>query len=517
MNKLKGPLILFFVIALLVVVGYYGKEMLFEQQLTSTSDASGSSATLKWAGDGYLGYAFLQTVEMKKQLARNEIALKFTDDGGDYETRLEKFADKEYDFIVLPINSYLEHGAKHKYPGVVVAAIAESRGADAIVGFEDVLANGKINDLDNSDLRIYYTPASPSSFLLDLTITDFALEELSSEDVWRREANGSEDVYKMAKKAVKDRSVGDAFVLWEPEVSKAINELGLKKLWGSDQFNGYIIDVFVFRRDVVAKKPERIKNFLKTYFRVLNYYNSREEEMVKEFSKITGLKKAIIADMTKNINWYDLNENCSEMFDIPLEIGFPSRDGLINSIYACSDVMMRTGRIQEDLQDPYQLINSEFLSDLKDSNLKRIGRNNGDGQNSFVALTENEWDDLQEIGIMRVEPITFQSGTSRLDYQGEEIVDKVANLLITNYPGYRVAIRGHTGKGDKQANLILSSQRADVVRQRLIAVHGIDGNRLNPEGLGATQPPKKKPGEHPRAFLLRWSRVEFALLSEDNL
>ena len=70
--------------------------------------------------------------------------------------------------------------------------------------------------------------------------------------------------------------------MWEPEVTKAINQLGLKKLWGSDQFGGYIIDVFVFHRDYVAKKPEVIKTFLKTYFRVLNYYFSRNEEMVKE-------------------------------------------------------------------------------------------------------------------------------------------------------------------------------------------------------------------------------------------
>ena len=77
------------------------------------------------------------------------------------------------------------------------------------------------------------------------------------------------------------RSVGDAFVMWEPEVSKAVNKLGMKKLWSSGQFGGYIIDVIVFHRDYVANHSEEVKDFLKTYFRVLNYYASRPEENIK--------------------------------------------------------------------------------------------------------------------------------------------------------------------------------------------------------------------------------------------
>jgi outer membrane protein OmpA-like peptidoglycan-associated protein len=85
-------------------------------------------------------------------------------------------------------------------------------------------------------------------------------------------------------------------------------------------------------------------------------------------------------------------------------------------------------------------------------------------------------------------------------------------MLVNNYPDYRVAIRGHTGKGDEKANLKLSSERADIVRSRLIAVHGVDPNRLLSEGLGDKQAPIQKTGENIRAFSLRWARVEFVLL-----
>lgn len=512
MNK-KGPIILFILILTIILIAYFGKDILFEKKQKSTSDAKGVNETITWAGDGYLGYSFLRSTEMKKQLARQGIGLKFENDNGDYAARLEKFNNHDYEFIVLPVNSYIEHGTKYKFPGVIVAAICESKGADAIVGFEDVMPSGKINELNNPDLKIYYTPASPSSFLLDLTISDFALEELESSKTWRNEAAGSEEVYEIAKKAVKNRTLGDAFVMWEPEVTKSIQKLGLKKLWGSDQFGGYIIDVIVFHRDYVAKKPDVIKEFLKTYFRVLNYYSSRNEEMVKELSKISSMNEDVIETMVENIDWYSLSENCTRLFDIPMTIGMQSSDGLINSIYACSNVMVRTGSLSGELDDPYVLLNSSFLEELKGMEVRSVS-NEATTAVVFKTLSDNEWSKLNEIGLMRVKPITFQSGSNYLDFQGEETVDKVAQMLITNYPDYRVLIKGHTGQGDEKANLELSQKRAETIKQRLIAVHNIQPERLHAAGMGALQPPSKKPGENPRAYSLRWARVEFILLED---
>ena len=93
----------------------------------------------------------------------------------------------------------------------------------------------------------------------------------------------------------------------------------------------------------------------------------------------------------------------------------------------------------------------------------------------------------------------------------------IATLLITNYPGYRVAVRGHTGAGDEEENRKLSLVRAQAVAQYLIAVHTIDADRLHAEGKGASQSPPRKPGESERAFQYRLPRVEFVLLEENVL
>jgi len=514
----KGPLLLLVVVALIMGAIFFVRPMLFEKKQRKTSDAIPSSEVIRIAGDGYLGYWFITSPEMRMLAPRRGLEIAFTDDGGAYAERLEKFAKKEYDGIVLPVNSYLQHGADHKFPGVIVAAISESEGADAIVGFGDVLSSGKINELNDPDLRIVYTGESPSSFLLDLTISDFDLDRLRADDAWRHEVGSSEEAYERAKKALKDRSIGDAFVMWEPEVSKAIEKLGMKYIWGSDKFSGYIIDVFVFHRDFVSKHPERAQKFLKTYFRVLDRYASDQERMVKEMSKSAHLKEAAVETMVKKIDWYDLQENCGQQFGIQMSIGTPADDRIVGTIIVCADVMERAGTFDRDrLRDPYRIVNSRFLEELGRSSVRAVGAGASVPKVDFAPLDDADWSALNEVGTMRIEPITFQSGINRLDDSGKGIVDRVAQMLVNNYPSYRVAVRGHTGPGDPEANRQLSLERAQVVVQRLVAVHSIDVDRLHAEGLGATKPPRSKPDESMRSLRFRMPRVEFVLLEGSAL
>ncbi len=519
MGKMKGPLIIFGVLAVLVIGYFYVKPMLFEKKQRSTSDSVGSAEVIRMAGDSYLGYWFINSPEMKRHGPRQGIEVDFADDGGAYAERLQKFANKEYDCIVLPVNSYIQHGVRHKFPGVIVASISESKGADALVGFGDVIsANGSINDLNNPDLTIVYTSESPSSFLLDMMITDFDLDLLKNSSVWRREEVSSEAVYELAKKATKDKSIGDAFVMWEPEVSKAIDKLGMVPIWGSDKFAGYIVDVFVFHREYLSKNPETVRKFFKAYFRVLDMYASDQARMIKEMSKSTNLKESVVETMYKKIDWFNLRENCTEQFGIELSVGSMTNDGIISTIISCTDVLSRTGKFKaSDLRDPYRIVNSAILEEMAASGAVTMGGSGTAAKTDFRAISYEEWAKLKVVGTMRIEPITFQSSSNRLDDQGKEVVDRVAEMLVNNYPSYRVAVRGHTGRGDLEANTKLSTERAQVVVQRLIAVHDIDEDRLHPEGMADTQPLKKKPGESTRSYRTRMPRVEFALLEGSGL
>src|SRR5262245_29353707 len=230
----------------------------------ATSD-SRVSTTIRVGGDGYLGYWFITAADTRREAARRGIAIVYHDDGGAYADRLQKFANREYDAIVLPVSSYLQHGAAHKFPGVIVAAIAESNGADGIVGFADKFPTGNIRDLNNPGLKIVYTADSPSAFLLDLTIVGFDLFHLASTTAWRVEVGSAHEVLERAR-----RHEGDIFVLWESELSRGLQEVPeLKYLWGSDKFSGYIKDVFVFHRDFLQRHDRTISDFFEVYFTVM--------------------------------------------------------------------------------------------------------------------------------------------------------------------------------------------------------------------------------------------------------
>lgn len=509
-----GALLLLLLGAAGVVGWYFLKPYLFEQSKRRTSDIADADVTLRFGGDNYLGYWFITSPEMRKQAAHRGLGIRFEDDGGAYSERLAKFAAGEYDAIVLPVNSYLQHGAAVDFPGVIVAAIAESRGADGVVGFADQLPSGKIDDLNDADLEIVYTTGSPSEFLLDLTIADFDLDELQRADRWRREADSSRDVYKRAK-----NSEGDVFVLWEPDLSRALTLPGMSYVWGSDRFSGYVVDVFVFRRDFLDDSPEAVRDFLSLYFRVLRTYANNRDLLIDEMSRSTDLEEDTLRELLPKIEWFDLAENRRLQFGIRKDPGERVEEGIVNTIIACTDVMLRTGRLDRDPLDgnPYSITHSRLLEELVETGAEEVGRQ-GSEPVVFAALSESQWQSLPEIGTFRVEPVTFQSWNNLLDESGKESIDKIAQLLTHNYPGYRIIVRGHTAPGgDESANRELSLARAQTVVQYLKAVHGLDPNRLLAEGAGSAQPPRRKPGESPRAFRYRLSRVEFAAVDANPL
>src|SRR2546423_11036058 len=95
---------------------------------------------MRRGGRGRRACWFIPPPNPRREAARRGIAITFQDDGGAYAARLQKFANREYDAIVLPVNSYLQHGAAHKFPGVIMAAIAESKGDEGIAGVVDQFA-----------------------------------------------------------------------------------------------------------------------------------------------------------------------------------------------------------------------------------------------------------------------------------------------------------------------------------------------------------------------------------------
>lgn len=512
MNRNVIAAILFLVVGL-VGIGIYKVTSNWllakkEQQATVGGSDAKINKVIRGAGDGYLGYSILNTPVNKQQMARRGLGLAWTDDGGNYEQRLQDFNDGKYDFIVLPVKEYLQHGAKHKYPGVICAAISDSTGADVILGFDDALPTGTVADLNDASRKFTYVKASPSEFLIDLAIEDFDLFNLNKTDSWRNEVDGIDKVVAAAK-----RREGSFFALWEPDASRLMREVpGLKKVFGSDRFRGYIIDVFVFKREFVTNNHDDVVAFFEAYFTSMSMYAGDRDKLLDDLKLVTGINnRTELEALLKTVDWQDLQENT--MKQMGLDQG--STEGVMNCINYSTTLLIKRKRVASNpLTDPYRIMNTSVLKAVQQRLPQQLG--NANIKRQFAQLADKDWAGLKPIGTTQVKNITFQTGSSVLDADGEKTIDEIAERLANNYPDTRVVIMGHTSAGsDEQESVKLSKERAEAVVQRLVAVHGMPASRFKVEGKGSSQPPVRRPDESPRAFMYRIPRVEFHLYMDN--
>ncbi len=83
--------------------------------------------------------------------------------------------------------------------------------------------------------------------------------------------------------------------------------------------------------------------------------------------------------------------------------------------------------------------------------------------------------------------IQFASGSARITGGSRRTLARAVKTLA-EYPTLRLKISGYTDdRGDREANIALSLERADAVKAYLVRM-GIDGDRLETEGLGPDQP-----------------------------
>jgi OOP family OmpA-OmpF porin len=102
---------------------------------------------------------------------------------------------------------------------------------------------------------------------------------------------------------------------------------------------------------------------------------------------------------------------------------------------------------------------------------------------------------------------TFETGSAQLSEEGKMVLDEAASLLLENGDGL-MRVVGHTDSvGDRQANQILSEQRAQAVVDYLVA-KGVAVEQLRAIGFGDTRPIASNDTDEGRA---QNRRIEFVV------
>ncbi|MCP5162901.1 MAG: OmpA family protein [Hahellaceae bacterium] len=497
----------------LVGLGGYKAYELWSQETRQllTTDAKNTKGSIRVARDGWVGYFHLCSPQMETRLRQQGYLLECVDDQADYEARFRKLDKGEYQFAVGTVDSYVQNGAASGYPGPIVAVIDESKGGDAIVA-----RASRIDSIEAfktaSDFKVAFTPNSPSEHLLRALRSHFDITQLSHNGRWRLPVQGSEEALEKLKKGEVDVAV-----LWEPDVTRAQALPGIVRLLGTENTRNLIVDVLIANPKVLRDQPELVSVFLKTWFQTQQYYRQNPAEWVDALKAEYKLNSSQIEQLVNGVDWKTLTDNMHDWY------GGPNRQGgqeyLVDSINSAVNILMDDQVFSRNpLPDsnPYRLINSSVISQLYET----LSAGDFQSQNSsakkdrvFKSLSAADWQQLRAVGMLKVRPIQFASGTADLTLDGKREIDSMMERL-QHYPNFRIEIRGHTGtRGDEEANRVLSQDRADAVYRYIDITYGTEANRYRAVGLGGSQPLPMLPGESNRAYGYRLPRVEIVLVS----
>jgi outer membrane protein OmpA-like peptidoglycan-associated protein/ABC-type nitrate/sulfonate/bicarbonate transport system substrate-binding protein len=510
MNKTIAGIVL--VIGLLIVgyVKFYSVEQ--SKDITvNTSDAANFKYSLKIGVDSWTGYYPLCSKYFRSSLRNAGIQLQCINDNADLPQRFEALKRGDLDFAVATVDAYLALGKAQQFPGTIVSVIDESKGGDALVCYSDMVAS--IDELKTvPSIRVALTPDSPSEHLLRALAVHFDVGFFQQGGQWKVPANGSDDA--LAK--LKNKQV-DCAVVWEPDVTKALQLTGTRKIIGSEDTEKLIVDVLLASRKLVQNNPQLIKSILSVYFDTLQYYQQNPASFIDELSKASELSSKAAQDMLNGVRWVTLSENAIDWYSSK---GSTRKEYLVESIQSANHILNAVGVLKGNplpASDPYSILNSTFVTTLFEQQVIANPLASESASNpTFQTLAPSEWAKLANVGTLKIRKVSFSQSSSDLSMDAKRQLDEAASDL-SHYPNFRILIKGHTGtNGDADANLKLSSSRAKAVMRYLNIVHGIDEARMLALGVGLQEPLVQHPNEGLRAYQARLPRVELQLKVGDR-
>ncbi len=163
----------------------------------------------------------------------------------------------------------------------------------------------------------------------------------------------------------------------------------------------------------------------------------------------------------------------------------------LSSVFVLAETTAGRLRLAPDSLELSGIVDGEI--DLLETRIARVESAAGPGFTSRVSLHDLDRSLDAASACRRMFKalgsggIRFQFGTTELRPSAYPVLDRYVEFSL-DCPDTRLGIAGHTdSSGDEALNLYLSSERANAVRDYLVAA-GVDPDRVTADGKGSAEP-----------------------------
>lgn len=381
------------------------------------------------------------------------------------------------DFWANELPGFLKDGVKAR----AIMQVDWSQGGDAIVADPSIQ---RIEDLYGK--KISLALFTPSHWLLEYNLQHSSLSSSQQAEIVKSLVgkNASPDARAdfVAKRV-------DAAVVWEPDVTEALNKRpDAHVLISSRDASHLIADLMVAREDFISQHPDVIKAFVAGWLEGTVDANRNPDLVVKLLMENEPLYKDLGPDMTRKglptVKWADMLEN-NQMF------GLDGKPPLFDQLFEeAGNSWARRGYISSTTKAS-DAKDTRFLAELfsretpppEPTPIPRVWR----------PATHDECEKARSTDLIHVE---FAGGSAVLDDNAKTILDKYATTP-RSYPDSYFCVEGNTDntippgmtpEQGRRYNVQLSEKRAESVVDYLALHYNRDSRWFTHFGNGPDHP-----------------------------
>ncbi len=455
---------------------------------------------LKVAGDPSSGYStFRKEPLLTAALTNGHVELEYLDEERYYDPseRMRALSVGNLDIAVMTLDAFVQFGARYQkagqYPGVVLFAIDESAGGDAIFMAKGSSGFDAVKPAD----EVCFTPGTPSEHLWDFASLSFAalnnglVEEKVgvARDCWEKLEGGRVELA----------------VLSQPYTALAV-KAGYPKVFATGgPADDLILDVAVAGRDALATKRQALQRFVNAYFETVDAHAkdpaAHAAFVTTDCGRDCASDNALGEAVLESIDFLTLEENLCLWFGL---CGEPSK--MLERLDKTGRLLVAKGKLDaRALPEPAPLLDTSFLQALKEERSRGVPvaapaaaaagpeakpREEPVAKERVYSYTVAATKGGSSVGTLELPNIAFGEASHALNEEAKAKIGVIAETL-RGFPALCVRIVGHTNStGDKEANRLLSKYRALAIAAQLTSIDPsvFPKERFDVQGMGAAQP-----------------------------